>query len=565
MRSTAHRLLALAATTALAVLAASAPAQAADQAFANRYAKTQRGNILSIGNASMTCPAAAANCANARARTGGTEYSNNDFTMEYVDVDGATDLSTFNSSRADISLPAGAEVTFAGLYWAADTTGAGGGAAAPNAALKDTVKVKIDAGAYQTVQAAAADLLTSTAQPSRYRGFADITSLLPVSGTSSVTVANIQAGRGADRFAGWGLMVAYRDGAQPIRRLNVYDGLGTVSDSTGYSTTIGPFLTPHTGPVQADIGMIAFEGDAGLTGEVVKFNGATLSDAKNPAANAMNSTISQAGADFTAKTPDYRNQLGTDVDTLSTSGVLDTDQSSAVLQFSTSGDYYLPSAFSIVAEEGPPYRTAAPSVSGSTVDGSTLTAAPGSWNGTPTITYGYQWQRCDTAVSSCTDVGTGGNTYTLGPDDVGSRIRVSVVATNDAGSSAPATSAATAAVAKLAPSNLTVPQLTGTVRDGETLGTDDGTWKGTAPLALTYTWERCNGDLSTCVTIAGETAAAYTLSPADVGKRVRSRVKAANDAGEDSAPSAATAAVSAILPTNTVLPEVSGTPRTGPR
>ncbi len=80
----------------------------------------------------------------------------------------------------------------------------------------------------------------SSLQANRYRSFADLTSLLPSSGSSTVTVANLQAGTGQDRFGGWSLLVAYRNSALPIRRLDAYDGLGTVNPSQSFSTTIGP-------------------------------------------------------------------------------------------------------------------------------------------------------------------------------------------------------------------------------------------------------------------------------------------------------------------------------------
>ena len=107
---------------------------------------------------------------------------------------------------------------------------------------------------------------------------------------------------------------------------------------------------------------------------------------------------------------------------------------------------------------GRPTR-AGPSIGGIARDGSTLTANPGSWDGTPTITYEYQWQRCDASGNNCVDIpGATGGTYTLGPDDVGSTIRVVVTAVNGAGSSSPATSAATGTIGQLAPSNITRPR-----------------------------------------------------------------------------------------------------------
>ena len=52
----------------------------------------------------------------------------------------------------------------------------------------------------------------------------------------------------------------------------------------------------------------------------------------------------------------------------------------------------------------PPANQTSPSITGTTRDGETLTAAPGNWTGTPTIAYAYQWRRCDTAGASCADI-----------------------------------------------------------------------------------------------------------------------------------------------------------------
>ena len=85
-----------------------------------------------------------------------------------------------------------------------------------------------------------------------------------------------------------------------------------------------------------------------------------------------------------------------------------------------------------------------------------------------------------------------GSTYTLGPDDVGSTIRVVVTAVNDAGSSNPATSAPTGTIGQLAPANVTLPVVSGTQQDGQTLTTTLGGWNGTAPLDYDVQWQRCD-------------------------------------------------------------------------
>jgi hypothetical protein len=78
--------------------------------------------------------------------------------------------------------------------------------------------------------------------------------------------------------------------------------------------------------------------------------------------------------------------------------------------------------------------------------GDVLTAAPGNWTSSPT-SYAYQWQRCTPAGSGCTPIsGATGATYQLVGADVGTTLVVTVTATNYAGTSAPADSAATAVV-----------------------------------------------------------------------------------------------------------------------
>ena len=89
---------------------------------------------------------------------------------------------------------------------------------------------------------------------------------------------------------------------------------------------------------------------------------------------------------------------------------------------------------------GWPANLAAPWISGSTVQGQTLTEAHGSWTNDP-ISYEYQWQRCNGAGENCLAiVGATSQTYTLTAPDVGSTIRVEEATSNAAGSGPPATS-----------------------------------------------------------------------------------------------------------------------------
>ena len=88
-----------------------------------------------------------------------------------------------------------------------------------------------------------------------------------------------------------------------------------------------------------------------------------------------------------------------------------------------------------------PVNTVAPVVSGTAIEGQTLTTTTGTWTGSPTPTYAYQWKRGGADISGAT-----GSTYTLVSADIGSVIRCVVTATNTAGS-ASANSNATSPVA----------------------------------------------------------------------------------------------------------------------
>src|SRR5262249_37440574 len=86
-----------------------------------------------------------------------------------------------------------------------------------------------------------------------------------------------------------------------------------------------------------------------------------------------------------------------------------------------------------------PTNDTAPSISGTTEDGQTLTADQGQWSNSPT-SYTYQWQTSSDGTSWSDINGETGSTYDVQVGDVGNQIRVEVVAVNAGGSSTPADS-----------------------------------------------------------------------------------------------------------------------------
>ena len=199
-----------------------------------------------------------------------------------------------------------------------------------------------------------------------------------------------------------------------------------------------------------------------------------------------------------------------------------------------------------------PANTSPPTISGTAQQGQTLTASTGSWSGTDPITYGYQWQRCDSSGGRCGDIRRStATTYTLQKGDVNHTFRIVVTAKNNEGAST-AVSSLTAVVTAPpppptpgAPVNTSAPTISGMVQLGQTLTASTGGWSGTQPITFSYAWQRCDTAGNHCGGI-GSNHATYQLQKADVGKTLRVAVTARNNAGSTTATSSATGAVAGL-------------------
>ncbi|WND78855.1 prealbumin-like fold domain-containing protein [Lysobacter capsici] len=308
----------LAVATLAIVATILAPAAQADRAFAPRYQNPAvNGDITGIGNINLHCGGNVALCA--QAQSGSVTVVNQDpaIAMVYVDVD--SDATTFNSSSANLALPAGSTVLFAGLYWSGISL----------SLARNSVRLRTPGSAVYA-SLSADELLTNSAGAfgdAAYQGFDDVTALVQAAGNGTYTVANVQTtqrgiGSAGSTWAGWALVVAYRDPAQTAtRNLNVYDGLLSASDaSLPVDIAFSGFITPATGPVNTTLGLLGWDGDDTVDGAVgLQYgrNAATLnnvSNAANPVNNFWNSSISRNGANVGARVPNYFDTLGMDLD-----------------------------------------------------------------------------------------------------------------------------------------------------------------------------------------------------------------------------------------------------------
>ena len=159
-----------------------------------------------------------------RAQRAGTGLNNNDRTVTWLDADG--DPATFDSTSADLTLPAGASVLFAGLYYGGRLAAGTGGSPAPSPGARNTVRFKApgDTG-YRSLTASQVDDAST-----QYQGFVNVTGIVAAAGPGTYTTANVQLGTGLSDSSsgGWALVVAYGDPAAPSRNLSVFDGMQTV-------------------------------------------------------------------------------------------------------------------------------------------------------------------------------------------------------------------------------------------------------------------------------------------------------------------------------------------------
>ncbi|WP_279165027.1 hypothetical protein [Thermus scotoductus] len=320
----------------------------------------ERGDILLIGNTLM-CMSQSGSTTQCDTNWMNSSSSNNtalsngqpdpNRRMIFVNADPAAPpwgQGRGGSSSATLSLPPGAQVLWAGLYW--------GARADPSASGRNAIYLKPPgASSYQQITGTLLGTITTQATGTTrpYAAFADVTSIVQARGSGAYWVGGILAQTGNDGlgfYAGWALVVAYRDPNATFKNLVVYNGLAVVSANNPATIVPSGFLTPATGTVNARVGAVAFEGDAGITGDQLLLNGQAISDAQNPANNFFNSSVSDMGTRFTNKTPNFLNQMAVDVDRFDATGRIPNGATSATLTFTSTQDVYFPAVLTFAVD-----------------------------------------------------------------------------------------------------------------------------------------------------------------------------------------------------------------------
>jgi gliding motility-associated-like protein len=281
--------------------------------FSIRYQNQQKGGIRLLSNVSVSCSNCAATTSQIPPAGNGI---NNNFNMTFVDTDNTT--ATYMSSSDSLNLPNCSEVLWAGLYWGARVGGNGQMASTvTNYAVRNQVRIRVNNGTYTTLTAD--ELLDNNVGFDSYHCFKNITPLVQAVGTNArFTIGNLVTRTGtSNMFGGWTIVVVYKNVFESMRNLTVFDGLANVSSGNTVTIPISGFLTPPTGPVSFELGVVSHDGDRGQTGDQLQFNGVgttfvNVSDAVHNTNDVFNSTIARNGILTPFRIPNLNNNLGHD-------------------------------------------------------------------------------------------------------------------------------------------------------------------------------------------------------------------------------------------------------------
>ncbi|WP_280801107.1 carboxypeptidase regulatory-like domain-containing protein, partial [Aurantimicrobium minutum] len=195
-----------------------------------------------------------------------------------------------------------------------------------------------------------------------------------------------------------------------------------------------------------------------------------------------------------------------------------------------------------------------PAITGVAAVGKILAATTGTWAQSG-IAYSYQWQADDVAIANATS-----SSFTVTSAERGKHITVKVSGAKVGYHPLSVDSVATQTVVGSVFVTTPVPTITGTVKVGQTLQANPGTWNPSVAsgTVLSYVWKRDG------VTIPDATASSYLLTPADLNKKIKVEVTGSKaDTVSAAVTSAETVSVASGTFTTSPVPTLTGTPVVG--
>ncbi len=297
----------------------------------------------------------------------GDNTSNNN-NMEYVDVD--SDATTLNSSASTLELstengaiPECSNIVYAGLYWTGRAHD-GGNSPMEFTVTKGGTTVDFNkrevlikgptAGSYTSVIANVNDIYYPETQHGQmYSAYAEVTDYVQANGIGEYFVANVALregnGGGTGYYGGWAMIVIYENSKMDWRDVTIFDGHAYVAGqvTADFTIPVSGFNTVQSGNVDLKLGVVAGEGDRGISGDYFQIrdhsdsNWITLDHSNNSTNNFFNSSISTNG---NPRNPEILNNTGLDISMFDVpnpgNSVVTNNQTSTSFRYGSTQDTY---------------------------------------------------------------------------------------------------------------------------------------------------------------------------------------------------------------------------------
>ena len=233
-----------------------------------------------------------------------------------------------SSSTATVTIPSGAIVKKAILYW----SGSGSG----------DFDVTLSGPNFSGMNISATREMHATfSLKNFFAGAYDVTSVISSSGSGSYTLSGLDANDGFAHcvfntvYSGWSIFVVYEMPSLPFSTIRIYDGFEGMRDESK------DFLIDQImieSPSDTKFGVLAWESDVFFSpGESVSINGSKISNAANPANKIFNQTNSSTG------TTSYN----MDLDIFDISGYVSVGDTEMPIKISVGGDLIFLNAFAV--------------------------------------------------------------------------------------------------------------------------------------------------------------------------------------------------------------------------
>ncbi len=210
-------------------------------------------------------------------------------TLNPIENSFQTTPAVLTSSSAQLSLNTGDQIEKAFLYWAGCGTG--------------DFDIKLNGQAIRPDRTFSIQRVASNLVFDYFSAFKDVTDQVQATGNGIYTISdldvsgfiNLHAQRSTN-FAGWAIILVYKNQNLTLNQLNVYDGMQSVPDQVNITLNSLNVIDNNN----AKIGFLAWEGDSGIAvNETLRINGTPIgSPPLNPVNNAFNGTNSNTNSNL---------------------------------------------------------------------------------------------------------------------------------------------------------------------------------------------------------------------------------------------------------------------------